>query len=552
MSKIKIFGLGGLNENGKNMYVVNVDEKHIFVFDSGLKYGTNKMLGVDYIVPNIDYLVQNRKKIEGIFLTHGHDSNMGGISDVLMLLPEVPVYATKFTMEIVKTNLLESGITKANLKEIRPHSRLDFKDNLTLFPISVTHSIPDSVCYVLYTEDGAIVYTGDFVFDSTMMGPYKTDIGKLAYVGKQGVLCLLSESFYAEKKGHTSPNNRVSDFIGEVMNKNEDRIIATILPAHIYRVQEIFNEVMKTHRKVVIMGKGLQDLIKKSMEMQYLTIDPSRIGDLSNLNDKGVVVLISDEKEKPFANLERIIKGFDKYIKLKETDTIFITEPSYDGIEKRLAVIMDDIARINVNVVCLSSKKHLLHHASQEDLMLMINLMNPKYYFPVKGEYRHQYMNAELAETLGIPKENILLKQNGDVVCFENGNLVDSKEHIPVDEILVDGKNQGDIGELVLKDREMLGENGIVIINATLDKTTKEILAGPSILTRGFIFVKENQDMIEETRNQSLAILEKNIDLVNRKVDYTEIKNKVREQLGKYYYQETECKPMIITVIQEV
>ena len=221
MSKIKIFGLGGLNENGKNMYVVNVDEKHIFVFDSGLKYGTNKMLGVDYIVPNIDYLVQNRNKIEGIFLTHGHDSNMGGISDVLTLLPEVPVYATKFTMEIVKTNLLESGITKANLKEIRPHSRLDFKDNLTLFPISVTHSIPDSVCYVLYTEDGAIVYTGDFVFDSTMMGPYKTDIGKLAYVGKQGVLCLLSESFYAEKKGHTSPNNRVSDFIGEVMNNND-------------------------------------------------------------------------------------------------------------------------------------------------------------------------------------------------------------------------------------------------------------------------------------------------------------------------------------------
>ena len=552
MSKIKVFSLGGLNENGKNMYVVNVDDKHIFVFDSGLKYGNSKMLGVDYIVPNIDYLVQNKDKIEGIFLTHGHDSNMGGISDVLTLLPDVAVYATKFTMEIVKNNLLEAGITNANLKEIRPHSKLEFKDNLTLFPISVTHSIPDSVCYVLYTLDGAIVYTGDFVFDSSMMGAYKTDIGKLAYVGKQGVLCLLSESFYAEKKGHTSPNNRISDFIGEVLNKNDDRIIASILPAHIYRVQEIFNEVMKTHRKIVIMGKGLQDLIKKAIDMKYLEIDPSRIGDLSNLNDKGVVVLVSDEKEKPFANLERLIKGYDKYIKLRETDTIFITEPSYDGIEKRLAVIMDDIARINVNVVCLSSKKHLLHHASQEDLMLMINLMNPKYYFPVKGEYRHQYMNAEVAENLGIPKDNILLKQNGDVVYFENGNLVDSKEKVFVDEILVDGKNQGDIGELVLKDREMLGENGIVIISATLDKATKEILAGPSILTRGFIFVKESQDMIEETRRQSLEIIEKNIDLQNKKVDYTQIKNEVREQLGKYYYQETECKPMIITVIQEV
>ncbi len=552
MSKIKVFSLGGLNENGKNMYIVNVDEKHIFVFDAGLKYGTSKMLGIDYIVPNIDYLVQNKEKIRGVFLTHGHDSNMGGISDLLAVIPDLDVYATKFTMEVVKNDLLEDGITNANLKEIRPHSKINFQDGLTVFPINVTHSIPDAVCYVLYTNDGSIVYTGDFVFDSTMMGPYKTDIGKLAYVGKQGVLCLLSESFYAEKQGHTSPNNRVSEFIQDVFNKNDDRIIATILPAHIYRVQEIFDEVMKTHRKVVVMGKGLQELIRKSMEMNYLTINPDRIGDLSNLDDKGVIVLISDEKEKPFGNLERIINGFDKYIKLKETDTIFITEPSYDGIEKRLAIIMDNIARINVNVLCLSSRKHLLHHASREDLMLMINLMNPKYYFPVKGEYRHQYMNAEVAEQVGIPKENILLKQNGDVVEFVDGKLVDSKEHIQVDEVLVDGKNQGDIGHLVLKDREMLGENGIVIVSATLNRGTKKILAGPEVLTRGFIFVKENKDIVEETKRRSLEIIEKNINEETRRVDYTKIKNEVRESLGKYFYRETECKPMIITVIQEV
>ena len=551
MSKIKIFALGGLNENGKNMYVVNVDE-NIFIFDSGLKYGTDKMLGVDYIIPNMDYLVNNRKKIKGVFLTHGHDSNMGGISDLVQLIPEVNVYATKFTMEIVKNDLLEAGVENANLKEIRPHSKLDFGKDLYVFPISITHSIPDSVCYVLYTKDGAIVYTGDFVFDSTMKGAYKTDIGKLAYVGKQGVLCLLSESFYAEKQGHTSPNNRVSDFIREVLHKNDDRIIATILPAHIYRVQEIFDEVMKTHRKIVIMGSGLQDLIGKAISMNYLTIDKDRIGDLSNLNDKGVVVLISDEKEKPFANLDRILKGFDKYIKLKETDTIFITEPSYDGIEKRYAVIMDDIARANLNVVCLSSKKHLLHHASREDLMLMINLMNPTYYFPVKGEYRHQYMNAEVAESIGIPKENILLKQNGDVVEFINGKLTDTVEHIEVDDILIDGKSQADVGELVLKDREMLGQNGIVIISTTIDRQTKEILAGPEILTRGFIYVKENQDMIEETKKICLKIIEDSISKEDKKIDYTKIKNEVREELGRYFYKETEAKPMIITVIQEV
>ena len=551
MSKIKIFALGGLNENGKNMYVVEVDH-NIFIFDAGLKYGTDKMLGVDYIIPSYDYLIKNRKNIRGVFLSHGHDSNMGGISDLIQAIPEINVYATKFTMEIVKNDLLEAGITKANLKEIRPHSKIEFTKDLYIFPISVTHSIPDSVCYVLYTKDGAIVYTGDYVFDSTMKGPYKTDIGKLAYVGKQGVLCLLSESFYAEKNGHTSPNNRISDFIREVLHKNEDRIIATILPAHIYRVQEIFDEVMKTHRKIVVMGKGLQDMINKAIDMNYLMIDKDRIGDLSNLNDKGVVVLISDEKEKPFANLDRILKGFDKYIKLKETDTIFITEPCYDGIEKRYAVILDDIARNNLNVVSLSNKKHLLHHASREDLMLMINLMNPKYYFPVKGEYRHQYMNAEVAEELGIPKENIILKLNGDVAEFVNGKLTDTKEHIDVDDVLIDGKSQGDIGELVLKDREMLGENGIVIISATVDRTTKKLLAGPEVLTRGFIYVKENQDIVEETKKICLDIILKNISEEEKKVDYTQIKNEVRETLGKYFYKETEAKPMIIAVIQEV
>lgn len=551
MSKIKIFSLGGLNENGKNMYIVNVDE-NIFVFDSGLKYGTGKMLGVDYIIPNIDYLVENKKKIKGIFLTHGHESNMGAIADIIKLLPKVNVYATKFTMEIVKRELKESDIIFNNLKEIRPHSKIDFGKNLSVFPISVTHSIPDAVCYVLYTKDGAIVYTGDFVFDSTMIGNYKTDIGKLAYVGKQGVLCLLAESFYAFKDGHTSPNNRIDSFIREVFQKNDNRIIATILPAHIYRIQEIFNEVMKTHRKIVIMGKGLQELINNSINLGYLKIDINRIGDLSNLNEKGVIVLISDEKEKPFANLERIIKGYDKYIKLKETDTIFITEPSYDGIEKRLAVVMDDIARNNVNVVCLSSKKHLLHHASREDLMLMINLMNPKYYFPVKGEYRHLYMNATIAEELGIKKENIILKQNGDVVYFINGKLQDKQEKVLVDDVLIDGLTPGDIGELVLKDREMLGENGIVLVTCTLNRQTKQIMAGPDIVTKGFIFVKENQDLIETSKEICSRVIEENIEVNNRKVDYTKIKNEVRNQLGKYFYKETESKPMIITVIQEI
>ena len=550
MSKIKIFSLGGLNENGKNLYVVNVD-RDIFVFDDGLKYDNDLNLGIDYIIPNFDYLIKNKKNIKGIFLTHGHESNIGAVPDILEQIPSIPVYGTKLTLEMLKNDLEPEQLKKANLKEIKAHTKINFGKN-SIFPISVTHSIPDAVCFVLYTPDGAIVYTGDFVFDATMQGTYKTDIGKLAYVGKQGVLCLMAESFYAEKEGHTSPSNRVAGFIREVLAKNPNRIIATIFPAHFYRIQEMFNEVSKTHRKIVIMGKGLQDMINKAVDEGYLSVDKSRIGTLSDLENKDTVILISDEKEKPFNNLDRIIKGYDKYIKIKETDTIFITEPAYPGIEKRSALIMDEIAMLGANAVSLSSKKHLLHHASREDLMLMINLMNPKYYFPVKGEYRNQYANAEVAEQIGIPRENIILKENGDVAEFIKGKLTDSKEHIEVDQILIDGKSQGDIGDLVLKDREMLGENGIVIISCTLDKQTKDILGGPEILTRGFVYVKESQDLLEQTKELAKESIESNIEKNTKRVDYAKIKNEVREHLGKFFYQETGSKPMIITVIQEV
>ena len=550
MSKIKIFSLGGLNENGKNMYVVEVD-KDIFIFDAGLKYDNDRNLGIDYIIPNFDYIIKNRKRVKGVFLTHGHESNMGAVPDLLELVPELVVYGAKLTLDILKNNLTDAEIKKYKLKEIKPHTKISFGKN-SIFPISMTHSIPDALCYVLYTRDGAIVYTGDFTFDATMRGHYETDIGKLAYVGKQGVLCLLTESTYADRLGHTSPNNRVSSFIREVLEKNENRIIATVMPAHFYRIQEIFDEVSKTHRKIVLMGKSLQNMITKAINDGYLTLPKEKIGDLSNINDKDVVILISDEKEKPFANLERIIKGYDKYIKLVETDTIFITEPSYPGIEKRMAIIMDDVAMLGANAVSLSSKKHLLHHASSEDLMMMINLMNPKYYFPVEGEYRHQYANGQIAEKMGISKDNIILKENGDVALFVNGKLSNYLEHITTDDTLIDGKSQEDVGDLVLKDREMLGSNGIVIVSCTLDKKTKEIIGGPEILTRGFIYVKESQELLMETKQLAKEVITDNINPNSSRVDYSKIKTEVRDSLGKFFYKETESKPMILTVIQEV
>lgn len=548
MSKIKIFALGGLNEDGKNMYVVNVD-KDIFIFDAGLKYPKDRLLGIDYIIPDYTYLKENIKRIKGIFLSHGHESNIGAISDILMDLPSIPIYALNYTMEILKMQLALDKVEAKNLHVIKPNMKLTFGDN-SIFTLRVTHSIPDATLYVLNTKDGSIVYSGDFIFDPTMQGNFSSDIGKLAYIGKQNVLCLMTESMYAEKPGFTSPKHRVASFIRSVLHDNENRIIMSVLPAHIYRIQEIFDEVSKTNRKIVIMGKMLQDIINMSLEGKYLTINQNKIGDLTNLNDKGVVVLVSDLKEKPYANLERILKDNDKYIKLNETDTIFITEPMYLGVEKRMVMIMDEFARRKINVIALSNKNHYLFHPSQEDLMMMINIMNPKYYFPVKGNYKDQLENANLALKLGLKKENILLKQNGDVITFINGKLIEENEHVEIDEVLIDGKSQNDIGELVLKDREMLAEAGIVLVSATLDKKTKEILAGPEILTRGFIYVKDNMDILKESSVISERIIKNNI--AENYVDYNNIKQEIRLNLGKYFYEQTECRPMIITIIGEV
>ena len=549
MSKIKIFSLGGLNEIGKNMYVVEVNDD-IFVFDAGLKYADDNMLGVDYIIPNYDYLIENKDRIKGLFISHGHDQQLGAISDILLDIPDLKIYGTTFTLEILKEQLKEDNISTDNLFEIKAHKKIHFGEN-SIFPISLTHAVPDAVGYVLYTSDGAIFYTGNFVFDPSMQGAYKTDVGKLAYVGKQGVLCLLSESLYADKKGFTSPNHRTSSIIREALFKNNNsRILFNTFQAQLYRIQELFTEVMRTNRKVIIMGKRLETLLIKAIDNGYISFDKSRIASLKEINDKNVVIIISDELEKPYSNIKRIIRGYDKFIKISEEDTVIFASPVYDGMEKSSTKVLDDLASLGVNIVTIPTKKFLSLHASSEDLMLMLDLMKPKYYFPVIGEYRHQVANKEVAEQIGMNAENVILNLNGDVATFINGKLVETGEKVKVDDILIDGKTPGDIGELVLKDRELLSDNGIVIVTATLDKITKQILAGPEILTRGFIYVKENIDLIKEAQNISREIIENNIK--PHYVDFNKIKTEVRDKVGKYFYEETECKPMILIVIQEV
>ena len=544
MSKIKIFGLGGLSETGKNTYVVEVDNS-IFILDCGLKFATENLYGIDYIIPDFDYLVKNKKKIRGLFLTHGHYENMGATNDLVRLIPNLKVYCTKFTKYILESD----GVNPNNLIEIEPHKKLNFRD-VSIFPISVSHSTPDAVMYVINTKDGAICYTGDFIIDPLMRGAYDMDLGKIAYVGKKGVLALLQESSFSEKSGHTSPNHRLVGIFKEAIRHTKDRLMFLVLPTHLYTIQEIFDAARNTHRKIIVMGKQLQNLIDMSLKEKYLTIQEDLLGDLSNINDKDAIILMADSKQNPYACISKVLSGYDKFIHLKPTDTVVFAEPRYDENEKLLVKIENDLAMHGCEIVSIPKGKTILHHASKEDLMLMIKLLNPKYYMPVKGEYRYMVNNANLASDLGIPAENILLKQNGDIVEINNGVLQDNFKAMKINDVLIDGKSNDDVGDLVIKDRQMLSENGIVLISATISKKTREVLVGPEVTTRGFIYIKDSKDMINEIKNISLDVITRNI--TDRFVDYTKIKTEIREELGKYLYSETECKPMIIAVIQEV
>ncbi len=548
MSKINIFSLGGLNENGKNMYVVCVDDD-ILVLESGLQYADEQTLGIDYMIPNIDYLKQNKERIRGIFLTHGHDENVGAITDIIDYLPNIPIYASPFTYNIVKQELLEYDKSISSLVKIEANKPVDV-GSLKVYPVSLSHSIPDNFGYAIYTPDGIIFYASDFVFDSTMRGAYKTDLGKLAYIGKQGVLCLMSESLYANKEGYTAPNHRIQSLIRETLVKSNGRIIFNVLNSHLYRIQELFNEVEKTDRKIVVMGKRLQNIIDNAIKEDYLHIDSKYIGDLSNINDENVVILNSNERYKPYYNILKIVDGYDKYVTLTSSDTVFLATPVYEGREKTFYKLLDKIAKIGCEAVVLSPKKYLSYHASKEDLMMMIELMNPKYYFPIKGEYSEQVANGDLACMVGVDKDNIILKENGSVATIVDGKLIDEFKEVRVGNISIDGDSSNDIGELVLKDRELLSNNGIVIVSATIDKKNKQIIAGPEILTRGFIYVKDSVQLIDDMKNICSSIILDNTH--NGYVDYTKIKNTIRDELSKFLFEQAGNKPMIINVIQEI
>lgn len=544
MSKIKIMALGGLNENGKNTYVVEVDNS-IFVFDAGIKFVSEMMYGIDYIIPDYDYLVKNKKRIKGLFLTHAHPENVMGVFDLIKVLPDIKIFATKYTIEYLKLE----GMPDDRIIEITAHHKINF-GKISVFPININHSVPDSVMYVVNTEDGAIVYTGDFLIDPSMTGSYSMDLGKIAYVGKLGVLCLMSESSFSERIGHTSPNHKFEKYYTDIVNKREGRLIISLFDDHLYTIQEIFNSLTNYHGKVVIMGHKLQALINMAIKNKYLNIRPNIIGGLEDIDDKNTVILVCDDKKNQYHNIKKIVSGYDKFITLRKKDTILFAEPVYDYTEKTLVDLQNELALMDIETYTIPKDRQILQHASSEDLMMMLDLLKPKYVMPVEGEYRYMVGNANIASNLGIPSENIILKQNGEMITIEDGKLSDKVEVVPVNESLIDGTIGEDVGEVVIKDREVLGDSGIVLVSASLSKKTKEILVGPEVTTRGFIYVRDSSEMIDEIKKISLEIIEKNS--TSEYVDYNAIKQEIRESLSRYFYSETESKPMIIAVIQEV
>ena len=548
MSKINIMSLGGLNENGKNLYVVSIDGK-LLIFDCGMKYAPDKMYGVDYVIPDFTYLLEHKKDIVGLFITHPHHENMGALCDLLKVLPDINIYASNFTSKIIEYFCEEEKIKVKNLHVVCGHKKIDFP-KFSVFPFSVTHSCPETLGYCVNTPNGAIIYMADFVIDPTMSGHYDMDLGKIAYIGKQGVLCLMAESVFSQKKGHTSPNHKLESFFRKVIDRNKGRVVFTVLPLHIYTIGEIFNSLKDKNRKVVIMGKELHTIVNLCIKNGYLNVDENMLGNLTDLKNPNTVILISNDREAPYSNINRIISGHDKFIVLDKGDTVCFAEPSYDAYEKVLVKIMNDLAVRGINIESIPKDKSVRHHASSEDLMMLIKLFNPKYYMPIKGEYRYQVENGNLAYMVGLPKENIILKENGQIVTINNGKLIESFDKVFVDDILIDGKSSEDVGELVLKDRELLSSNGLVLISATLSKKDQKIIVEPEIMTRGFIYERDNIEIISEVKNISIATINDNTH--NKYADYVKIRNDIREKVGAYLYKATQCKPVILTVIQEI
>ncbi|WP_096435353.1 ribonuclease J [Alteribacter populi] len=546
---IRIFALGGIGEIGKNMYVVELDDE-ILVIDGGIMFPEDDMLGVDLVIPDMSYLIENKERIKGILLSHGHDDHIGAIPYLLREV-DVPIYGTKLTLAFVKEMCNDlKGVKKPQLKEINENSKIRVgRTPLTFF--HVTHSIPDAVGICIHTSQGPIVYTGDFKFDQTPIDGNDTEIYKIASLGEKGVLCLLSDSMNAEKPGNSLSESKVSQSLNEAFYDAPGRMVVATFSTNIQRIQQVIDAAYNTGRKLIPVGSTMKRVINIARRLDYLSIaDEMLIGieEMSQHDDDKLVMLTTGSQNEPLSALSRMAKGTHKHVRMKAKDRVIISAAPSAGNEKSISQTVDLLHRSGADVIFGKDKIHASGHGHQEELKLMLNLIKPRYFIPVHGEFRMQYAHGELAKTCSVHPENIFLLEKGECVEFQNrkGKQIGK---ISTGNVLIDGLGIGDVGNIVLRDRRLLSKDGILVVVFTLNKRTNNAIAGPNIISRGFVYVRESEDLIREAEELVQETLtrckEQNI------MEWSQLKNNVREVLSRFLFEKTKRRPMIMPIIME-
>ena len=551
MSKIKIIPFGGVRENGKNMYAVEVDDQ-IFILDTGLKYPENELMGIDVVIPDWEYLRDRKDKIVGAFLTHGHADSIGALPYFLMDF-NVPVFGSEMTIALAKLAVKKHKEVKKfnDFHVVDAGTAIDFND-VTVSFFQTTHTIPETLGIVLETAEGNIVYTGDFKFDQTATKGYQTDLARLAEIGSQGVLALLSDSAGAGITGASSREKDIGEYIKETFKYQDGRIIVASVASNIMRVQQIIDAAVAVDRKIVLSGSDIEQIINTAMELGKLKMPQDiliSLKEADKLDPKQVVILETGKMGEPIKSLQQIANGDNPKIKLSDQDLVFVTTtPSY-AQETEVQKTKDIIYRTGAEVKFISDDLNPSGHANQNDQQLMLNFMKPQYFIPIQGEYRLLDRHAELAEEVGIAPDRIFLTNKGDVLTYDQGEL-HVGEHLDVGNTMIDGTGIGDIGNIVLRDRRVLSEDGIFVVVATIDRKKKKIVARPQITSRGFVFVKTNHQLMKQSADLVEKVVQDNID--QKEFDWGHLKQDVREKLNRFLFDQTKRHPVILPVIMEI
>ncbi|HAB50463.1 MAG TPA: RNase J family beta-CASP ribonuclease [Lactobacillus sp.] len=552
MSDIKIISLGGVRENAKNMYAIEVNDD-IYILDCGLKYPENELLGIDIVIPDFEYLRQNARRIVGVFLTHGHADAIGALPYFVSEF-DVPVFGSELTIALAKIACENEEIAKKfnDFHVINEKTEIDFPSATVSF-FKTTHSIPESLRVALKTEEGTIVYTGDFKFDQTASAQYQTDLARLAEIGNEGVLALLSDSANAENPSETVNEREIYDFISETFEYRKGRIIVACVASNISRVQQVLDAAQANDRKVALTGHDVEKIVRTALKLNKLHLPSDDIlipiKDIKRYDDDQIVILEAGRSGEPLKSLQKMALKRHRSVSLHEGDLVFITTTPSHAMETNVAKTRDMIYRSGADVKSISDELNSSGHASKNDLQLMMNLLKPRYVLPVQGEYRLLAANAHAATEVGIPAENIFLLAKGDVAEYTRGKMLVASS-VEVGNTMIDGIGVGDIGNIVLRDRKILSEDGIFIAVVTIDRKKKKIVDRPKITSRGFVYVKTSRDLIAESADIITKTVQSNLD--NKEFDWGHLKQDVREQLNHFLYEQTKRHPVILPVIMEI